>query len=141
MSVDLPSVQKVVEERVARVNEGVARVDAAVATWKATMAKATAYRERTPPNATAVAVELRHAIEALESDLASVLEKRHAARAQADVLEAQATTAVHRGDHLRFRSALLDHEPVIEAIAQLDADADVIRAVVAECAAVLADHS
>ena len=84
--------------------------------------------------------QLRRAMQDLEADLASVLDKLQAALAEADALELQAMTAVRRGDDVAARSALLEREPVTAAYEQLEADAKVIRAMLAECAVVLAER-
>jgi electron transfer flavoprotein alpha subunit len=85
--------------------------------------------------------QLRRATEELEADLASVLNELQTALAQAGALELQAMTAVQRGDDVAARSAILEREPVAAACEQLEADAKVIRAMLAECAIVLADQS
>jgi flagellar hook-length control protein FliK len=121
-----------------KVDEGLARIDAAVAAWEATMRDVTT-RAGTPAADKAEAmVQLRRVTAELEADLASVREKLQAAVAQADVLERQAMAAVERRDDVAARSALLMREPVIATCEQLEADAKVIRAILAECAAVLA---
>ena len=122
------------------VNEGLARIDAAVAAWKATMRDATTRGGTIVPDRTEAVVQLRRAAQDLEADLASILDKLQAALAQADALELQAMTAVRRGDDVAARSALLEREPVAAACEQLEADAKVIRAMLAECALVLADE-
>ena len=58
---------------------------------------------------------------------------------RADALETRAMAAVHRGDDADARAALLDHEAVGARLEQLEAEANVIRAMLAECALVLAD--
>ena len=124
-----------------KVDEGLARINAAVAAWMATMKDATTRSGTIAANKAESMVQLRRATADLEADLASVLDKLQAALAQADALELQAMTAVRRGDDVAARSALLEREPVTAACDQLEADAKVIRAMLAECALVLADES
>jgi hypothetical protein len=124
-----------------KVNDGLARINAAVAAWRATMREATARGGTIGPDKAEAMVQLRAATQDLEADLASVLDKMQAARTQADALEVQAMAAVRRGDDVAARSALLERESVAAACEQLEADAKVIRAMLAECAVVLADGS
>jgi electron transfer flavoprotein alpha subunit len=117
------------------------RINAAVAAWKATMRHATSRGGTTVPDKAEAMTHLRSATEALEADLAGVLEKLRAAVAQADAFELQAMAAVQRGDDVAARSALLEREPVVAACEQLEADAKVVRAMLAESALVLAGGS
>jgi hypothetical protein len=55
------------------------------------------------------------------------------AGAHDDALESQAMAAVHRGDDRTARATLLDREPVVAKIEQLEAETKVIRAILAEC--------
>ena len=124
-----------------KVSEGLARINAAAAAWKATMRDATTRGGPAAPAKAEAMAHLRSATEELGGDLAGVLEKLQAALAQADALELQAMAAVQRGDDVAVRSAFLEREPVVAACEQLEADAKVIRAMLAECALVLAGGS
>ena len=97
-------------------------------------------RQDTNAKADAIA-ELRRSVEALEADLASILEKLKAASAQAEALEFEAMTAIHRGDDVAARSALVRREPLAAQCEELEADTHVIRAMLAECSAVLSESN
>ena len=122
-----------------KVHDGLARINSAVATWKGAMTSAIVRDAATPPDNGDAAVELRHSMDALHADLKSVLEKLGTATADAERLEAEAMSAVQRGDDAAARSALLQRVPVAEACEGLEADAQVIRAMLDECATVLGD--
>jgi phage shock protein A len=85
--------------------------------------------------------ELRRSVQALEADLASILKNLHTTAASAEALESEAMDAVHRGDDAAARSALVRREPLAARCEELEADAHVIRAMLAECAAVLDDSA
>src|SRR5215204_2739391 len=108
-----------------KVSEGLARINAAAAAWKAKMRDATRRGGPAAPARAEAMVQLRSATEALDADLAGVLEKLQAALAQADALELQAMSVVQRGDDVAARSAFLEREPVVAACEQLEADAKV----------------
>jgi hypothetical protein len=120
------------------VDVDLARINTALGTWKARMRQALRSPSDPPADTAEARAELLRATEELKSDLAAILETLQAEVARADVLEATAIAAVHRGDDPGARAALLDHEAVIARLKQLEAEANVIRAMVAECAVVLA---
>jgi electron transfer flavoprotein alpha subunit len=124
-----------------KVTEGLARSKAAVVAWKSSMTDAMTRGGTIGADKAEAITQLRRATEELEADLASVLNELQTALAQAGALELQAMTAVQRGDDVAARSAILEREPVAAACEQLEADAKVIRAMLAECAIVLADQS
>ena len=123
------------------VHEGLTRINAALDTWKARMRQAFRSPSDPPTNTAEAKAELRRATEALESDLAAILEKRQIEAARAYALEVHAMAAVRRGDDAGARAALLDHEAVSARLEQIEAEADVVRAVLAECALALADSA
>ena len=123
------------------VDEGLARINAALGTWKARMRQA--FRSPSDPRAnTAEAkTELRRVTEELESDLAAIVEQLQGEALRADALEARAMAAVRGGDDAGARAALVDHNAVSARLEQIEAEANVIRAMLAECALVLADSA
>src|SRR5690349_22526264 len=123
------------------VDEGVARINTALDAWKAGMRRA--FRSPSDPsgNTAEARAELRRVTAELESDLAAVLEERQAEAARADATETRAMASVRGGDDAGARAALLDHNAIVVRLEQLEAEAHVIRAMLAECARVLADDT
>jgi hypothetical protein len=113
------------------------RIDAAVSAWKT---KLKIEREKSSagdtqgPNGIP---SLRGAAADLERDLANVLEQIAVETARARVLESRAMDVVRTHDYRGARDAFRAHEECVEALKQLAANATVIRAMIAECHAML----
>lgn len=82
---------------------------------------------------------LQRAADDVARDLARVLERAASETTRSCDLQARAIDAVRHGDERAARDALRAVETSAELLRQLDADATVLRAMLAECRIVLDD--
>ncbi len=81
--------------------------------------------------------ELRVAVQELETDLAGVTGRIADAMAKASEVEDAAMRAIRRGDDVAARDALQRQHVHLDVVPELEAEAVVIRAMIAECRLVL----
>lgn len=110
------------------------RIEAAVAALKA---KLKGTHEAPNPDAASGVAELERAARDLEADLADVLKEVVLEARRAGELETRAMEAIRNGDDSLAREALQAHQVSVDTLQKLDADATVLRAMIAECRAVL----
>ncbi|MEP6492144.1 MAG: hypothetical protein ABJF01_05675 [bacterium] len=84
-----------------------------------------------------VAAGLRAAAAELEADLARLLQATTREQGRFAEFEARAMAAIHNGDDDAARDALVAQQASLDTLKELDADATVVRASLAECRAVL----
>lgn len=116
------------------VSEFAARIDATVAAWKAKIR-----RDQNDAPAILSARDtsdvdtLRRAAADLESDLAAILADYEHEVAGANAFETLAMDAIRRGDDRAARDALVKQQESADRFKQLDAEATVLREMLAEC--------
>ena len=114
------------------ISEFAKRIDAAVATWKRKIRRE---YEATPVTSDAArsgdADALRRAAADLAADLAAILAEFERETARATAFETEAMHAIRRGDDRAARGALLKQQESADRIQQLDAEATVLRAILA----------
>jgi phage shock protein A len=111
-------------------------IDAAVTAWKA---KIRGMCPDSPAERDPV-VALRDAAHALEADLAAIEARLRTEATRAGEFETRAMAAIRAGDDATAYDALRQQQTFVETLQQLDADAAVVRGMLAECRAVLAQH-
>ena len=117
------------------VSEFAKRIDAAVAGWKAKLRREHEGGRATSSASGASDVDaLRRAAADLEADLATILSDFERETARANTFETLAMDAIRKGDDRAARDALLKQKESAERLHQLDADATVLRAMLAELA-------
>lgn len=116
------------------------RVDAAVRVWKARLQREPVPRgTRTTPVITTANDEFERAARRLEQEFAEVRSNRAiVARRLADV-EKRATNAMREGHDATARRLSMAQRECAETLRQLDADAKVLGAMLAECEAGLTE--
>ena len=89
--------------------------------------------ESSDQHATESAAELRQHVGTLEADLAEVSAKIADIRTRAAAVERRAMDAIRAGDDRGARDALVEQHAHTEDLAALEADAQVLRAILSEC--------
>lgn len=84
---------------------------------------------------------LHEAAQALEADLAAVEARLATKRERTSAAEARAISAIRARDDAAAREALLEQQALVEACHELQADAEVLHAMLAECRTVLGQNS
>jgi len=115
-------------------------VEADVRAWRVKLQREQLSRaDRNDSQTTDPTGDLQQIAQTLEADLAGVLEKSaRVARRCAD-FEMRAVEAVREGDDVTARRTLLAPQACAETLARLDADAQVVRAMLAECREAVSD--
>ena len=117
------------------VSEFAKRIDAAVAGWKAKLRREhEGSRAASSTSGTSDVDALRRAAADLEADLATILSDFERETARANTFETLAMAAIRKGDDRAARDALVKQKESAERLHQLDADATVLRAMLAELA-------
>jgi len=117
------------------VSEFAKRIDAAVAGWKAKLRREQeGGRAASSASGTSDVDALRRAAADLETDLATILSDFERETARANTFETLAMDAIRKGDDRAARDALVKQKESAERLHQLDADATVLRAMLAELA-------
>ena len=117
------------------VSEFAKRIDAAVAGWKAKLRREhEGGRAASSTSGTSDVDALRRAAADLEADLATILSDFERETARANTFETLAMAAIRKGDDRAARDALVKQKESAERLHQLDADATVLRAMLAELA-------
>jgi phage shock protein A len=84
---------------------------------------------------------LQSAARELETDLAAIEARLLSEGARAAACEARAMAAIRKADDAAARNALRERQQIVEGLEQLEADTTVLRAMLAECRLVLAQHT
>ena len=125
----------IMTEKQNTVSEFAKRIDVAVAGWKAKLRRE---QEGAPATSSATGTSdadaLRRAAADLEADLAAILSDFEHETARANTFETLAMDAIRKGDDRAARDALVKQKESAERLHQLDADATVLRAMLAELA-------
>jgi len=117
------------------VSEFAKRIDAAVAGWKAKLRREhEGGRTASSASGASDVDALRRAAADLEADLATILSDFERETARANTFETLAMAAIRKGDDRAARDALVKQKESAERLHQLDADATVLRAMLAELA-------
>ena len=113
------------------------RIDSAVDAWKAKIRGEHSASDAGSDAVASGAPSLERAVRDLEADLANLLEQVALEVGRAEQLELRAMDAIRRGDDRGAREAVVAHQDAVDAMQRLEADATVVRAMIAECRAVL----
>jgi len=117
------------------VSEFAKRIDAAVAGWKAKLRREQeGSRAASSTSGTSDVDALRRAAADLEADLTTIRSDFERETARANTFETLAMAAIRKGDDRAARDALVKQKESAERLHQLDADATVLRAMLAELA-------
>jgi hypothetical protein len=117
------------------ISEFAKRIDAAVAGWKAKLRREQeAARSASSASGLGDSDALRRAAADLETDLAAIRSDFEREAARATTFETLAMSAIRKGDDRAGRDALVKQKESAERLHQLDADATVLRAMLAELA-------
>lgn len=115
-------------------------VEATVRAWKAKLQREhVSHAGRAGGRTTDPVTELQQIAQSLEADLADALKKFSEAAMRGADLEARAMKAIHGGNDFTARRLLLAQQECMETLAQLDADAKVVRALLIECEEVIGE--
>ena len=116
------------------------RIEARLASWKARLTGGQRSHDvGTSDDREDSVAELQRATQQLEVDLADLLGAAALQAERAANFEARAMEAIRNGDDGAAREALRTQQECVDTLARLEADATVIRAMIAECRAVLGD--
>jgi phage shock protein A len=114
------------------------RINAVVSAWKA---KIRHDHESAPatssPDPAGDASALRRAVADLAADLAAIGTNLAHEETRATAFETRAMDAIRKGDDRAAREALLAWQGSVDELHRLDAEATVLRAMLAECRALL----
>jgi len=111
------------------------RIDAAVAGWKAKLRREQeGARSASSASGPSDSDALRRAAADLEADLAAIRSDFEREAARATTFETLAMNAIRKGDDRAARDALVKQRESAERLHQLDADATVLCAMLAELA-------
>ena len=114
------------------------RIDAVVAAWKAKLRHAQAGATAgSSPHAARGVPALRHVVADLDADLAALLAEVAHEKARAAACETRAMDAIRENDDWAAREALSGQKTSVDTLQRLDAEATVLRAMLAECRTVL----
>ena len=117
------------------ISEFAKRIDAAVAGWKAKLRREQeGVRSASSASGTSDSDALRRAAADLEADLAAIRSDFEREAARATTFETLAMNAIPKGDDRAARDALVKQRESAERLHQLDADATVLCAMLAELA-------
>jgi len=117
------------------ISEFAKRIDAAVAGWKAKLRREQeGARSASSASGASDSDALRRAAADLEADLAAIRSDFEREAARATTFETLAMNAIRKGDDRAARDALVKQRESDERLHQLDADATVLRAMLAELA-------
>ncbi len=113
------------------------RIESALSGWKAKLRpEPDAPRAGSDPRAAGIA-ELQRAMHDLDTDLANAVKQSAVEASRASELETRAMEAIRAGDDVLARECLRRHGEFLGTAQKLEADALVLRAMIAECREVL----